>query len=188
MMKNCSAGFTLLELLLVITIMGTITAVMVPNLRSFNNNQRLYDAAVQLQTDIRVVQNNAASGVKCTVNTASNWYLLFNRDNATNTINNYSLGATCLNSEAYTPQQLQLPATIKVTQIDLDACPITNIAEINQAKVTYSNIYAQMNFSNGFNSCSNTNPQMITIYLKSDTLPGSVYKVILNKGGSIYVQ
>lgn len=179
----------MLELLLVMALMAIMTAVMVPNLRGFNVSQRLTDSASQMQSDMRRVQNNAVSGLKCTTNTATNWYMELRRDAATNKIINYRIGATCLNGEVYSAVAYTLPPGINIGQIDLDACPVTDPAEMNQFRIYYSNIYGQTSFAHNVVSCGvGVNPQKVILNLKSDADASLINKVILNTGGAIYVQ
>lgn len=58
LLKNCR-GFTLLELLIVMTIFSAAAAVTVPNYLVYYHNQRLEAQAHQLMSDIRYFQNLA---------------------------------------------------------------------------------------------------------------------------------
>lgn len=170
-------------------LMATMTAAFIPNLRGFNASQRLVDSASQLQSDLRQVQNNATSGLKCQTNTAVNWYLELTRDAVSNTIKSYTIGASCLNGEVYTPTAYNLPPGITVGQIDLDVCAVTNPVEMNQFRIYYSNIYGMTSFTHNAVSCGvSARPQQVTLYLKSQSDSSLVNKVILNTGGAIYAQ
>lgn len=181
-------GFTLLELILVMALTATITAAMVPNLRNFNASQSLSDAASQMQSDLRQIQNSASSGLKCQINTATSWYFELAKDSS-GVVKTYNLGAICLNNEVYSPIAHALPSGIKINQIDLDTCEVTLPGEIDQFRVYYSNIFGRVSFASNALSCGlNFNPQQAILYLKSDADPSLVNKVILNNGGAIYVQ
>jgi prepilin-type N-terminal cleavage/methylation domain-containing protein len=57
-----SAGFTLLELMIVVTIIGIISAGLIPNFSTYIRNQNLKQAQEQLKSDMRTVQNKALTG------------------------------------------------------------------------------------------------------------------------------
>jgi prepilin-type N-terminal cleavage/methylation domain-containing protein len=57
-----SAGFTLLELMIVVVIIGIVTAGIVPGFSSYIRNQNLKQAQEQLKSDMRTVQNKALTG------------------------------------------------------------------------------------------------------------------------------
>lgn len=57
-----SAGFTLLELMIVVTIIGIVSAGIVPAFSKYIENQNLKQAQEQLKSDMRTVQNKALTG------------------------------------------------------------------------------------------------------------------------------
>jgi len=59
-----SPAFTLIELLIVIAIIGILTAITIPSFSNFNNKQRLSQAAKQIKNDLRSAQNRAINGIK----------------------------------------------------------------------------------------------------------------------------
>jgi prepilin-type N-terminal cleavage/methylation domain-containing protein len=56
------AGFTLLELMIVVTIIGIISAGVIPAFSGYIKNQNLKQAQEQLKSDMRTIQNKALSG------------------------------------------------------------------------------------------------------------------------------
>ena len=56
------AGFTLVELLITITIIAIATAAIIPSFSSFIRNQNVKQAQEQLKSDLRNVQNKALTG------------------------------------------------------------------------------------------------------------------------------
>lgn len=66
-----TTGFTLLELLVSITILMVITGGLLTSYNAFNDKRRVKETAVTLKTDLRFAQNKAISAMKpssnCTV-------------------------------------------------------------------------------------------------------------------------
>lgn len=58
------SGFSLLELLVVMGIMLSLTGMVISNYSSFSSNQKVKQAGRTLKNDFRFIQNRAASGVK----------------------------------------------------------------------------------------------------------------------------
>lgn len=78
MRKN--TGFTLVELLIVVAIMGVIAAVTIPGYMAFIPNYRLRSAAEELQGDIQFAKIRAIKlgvVVSIRVNTATDTYTMF---------------------------------------------------------------------------------------------------------------
>jgi prepilin-type N-terminal cleavage/methylation domain-containing protein len=56
------AGFTLLELMIVVTIIGIISAGLIPAFSGYIKSQNLKQAQEQLKSDMRTIQNKALTG------------------------------------------------------------------------------------------------------------------------------
>lgn len=57
-----STGFTLLELMIVVTIIGIISAGLIPAFSNYIRSQNLKQAQEQLKSDMRTIQNKALTG------------------------------------------------------------------------------------------------------------------------------
>ncbi len=75
-------GFSLVEILVAMVIIAVIAAVAIPNLNKFNSDQQVRNTSSQVVTDLRKIQNNAHSGVKCpNSNSAVGWRVVINTSN-----------------------------------------------------------------------------------------------------------
>jgi len=90
-MKNFM-GFTLVELLITIGIMGILTAAIIPSFDGFGKRQALTNASESLRSDISSAQNKAVSGV-AVLGAKVDWGLEFasSCDDA-HSANSYNLG------------------------------------------------------------------------------------------------
>lgn len=84
------SGFTLLELLVVISIIVTLFGVGFANFRGFQDRQRLITARESLKSDLRYTQQQALAGIKPAGCTNLNGYKL-ERTSATS----YDISANC---------------------------------------------------------------------------------------------
>jgi len=181
-------GFTLLELLVVMAIMVGLMIVVIPQFNSFQRSQNLKNTALELQTNLRKAQNNAASGVKCNSTTsAASWNIEF--PNSTS----YQLETVCsdLTVSPAPPSAYSLPSGISVDSITLDSCSDINLIEVEaDPRVIFSNISGAVGFSVDPSvgcpvSETSTKQMIITLMLDYDL---SFVDVIIEKGGSIYVR
>ena len=63
-MKQKNQGYTLIELIIVITIIGILVGFAVPAYTQFNASQLLKRAATEMKDDLRLMQNRASTGEK----------------------------------------------------------------------------------------------------------------------------
>lgn len=85
---NCK-GFSLIELMVTVAIVSTLSVLIFPNLKSFKSDQEFKEAVLNMQEVIKTAQANAFNGVKINNTTeAKNWCVEFGS-------NVYSLKANC---------------------------------------------------------------------------------------------
>lgn len=158
-------GFTLIEILVAIGIMGLVAVVAIPNLRNFNEDQLLRNASLQVMQSIRQTQTNAQANIVCpqTKKASKNWSFLV----ASST--SYRLQVECLTSTGLDDtSEIIDPVSISPLNITTN-CSSGGVAN----KITYSRYSVLIDGQ----SCTVTinNPQT------------SQNKVItINKGGAIY--
>lgn len=87
-------GFSLIEILLAVSLIALVTAVAVPNLRQYNKDREIADAKAQLVNILRTGQSSAISGIKCSSSNASTnkWQVDFTIGSG---VDSYSLVANC---------------------------------------------------------------------------------------------
>jgi prepilin-type N-terminal cleavage/methylation domain-containing protein len=173
-------GFTLIELLVVISIIVVFSAVLFPNLAQFRNLQKLQDATTQLQSDLRKAQNNAISGTVCTPSNALafSWQLTLQDNKSYQILANCSAGATSSTSS--------LNADVSVEKVDFTGCSSITSGFAGLG-VSFANISGDRTFLGG-TSCTtteSTTSMTITLHLDTDTSKKS--KVVVERGGAIYI-
>ncbi len=113
-MKNVHAfGFSLIEIIVVVGIMASVTGFILVSYNNFNTNQKLKQAAKTLRSDLRFVQTRAYSGLKPSGVVCTNivgYQLSF-------TATTYSYQAVCFPAVAVTPTTIQLPDQITFSPI-----------------------------------------------------------------------
>ncbi len=89
-LAKINSGFTLIEILISITIIAILTAVSIPNLRRFNQGEALDTATSDLTRVLRLSQSSAMTGIKCSSSQSKNWSVSLNPTTKT-----YQLTAAC---------------------------------------------------------------------------------------------
>ena len=77
---NPRSGFTMVELLIVVSIIAILTGALIPSFSGYTKNQALRQAQEQLVNDLFTAQNNALAGRKNTITpvAVTHWGLRFN--------------------------------------------------------------------------------------------------------------
>lgn len=129
-------GFSLIELLIVISLFGVAASLITASYLSFDRNQRLKNAALVLKSDLRLVQNHATSGDKGQKSadticprvgyTLGGWYL-----KAAAGAHSYSFGGVCVRQSdgsetlfydpVITQKVVNLPSDLIISRVFYDA-------------------------------------------------------------------
>ncbi len=158
-------AFSLIELMVVLTLFGLATTLVSASYLKFERGQRLKGAALQLVSDLRYVQNKATEQDKGAKNgieticestdTLGGWYLFADAD-PTSSLGNtsYLIGGDCITSPSepnetlfYDSQQTQrtikLPRDIRINRIFFAAGnftqPVAVLFRPQKVGVTYHN-------------------------------------------------
>lgn len=176
MIKN--KGFSLVELLVVISITATLTGLVVPKFGQFRFNQELSDETTKLQSALRSAQLNAINGIKCDSNDlpATSWSLTFN-----NARTSYTVAPECQGGAQSLPSKIY---RIENDSVEID--PIgsdSNCSEII-TKISFENISAKVSFNLSTGCERKASKVMIGLISQR---AGSVRLVEINKGGSVEI-
>lgn len=165
---HSSKAFTLIELMIVVSIMALMGVFALVNIGSFRKDQELQSQATDLQNFLRLAQANATENVKCNGVAGMSWAVQFQNSKHINLI--------CLNQS--TPFSLHSSITTdKISGSSDCQFPVT---------IEYAPLYGTVSFiqSQG-DSCVNVNTQALSVTLSN----GSGCKIVtISKGGSVDVQ
>lgn len=152
MKKRLSYGFSLIELIIVISLFAITTILVTISYISFEGNQRLKNAALQIKSDLRQAQINAQSGDKgagdCSAeNSLAGWYM-----KASVSDSYYTIALDCLSGVSdenpFSLTTYNLPEGVTISNIN------------NGADVPYASIfYKPLDYGASFHdSSATTNP------------------------------
>ena len=120
-------GFSLIELLVVVSLFGITASLITAAYLSFERSQRIKSAASALKSDLRLVQNQAYSGDKgagglCSATSSlGGWYLSLKQGD-----NTYTIGGDCItgtSESGFLVKTISLPRDIVVNKIFYDPNP-----------------------------------------------------------------
>ncbi|OGD94077.1 hypothetical protein A2697_03670 [Candidatus Curtissbacteria bacterium RIFCSPHIGHO2_01_FULL_41_44] len=200
-------GFSLIELLIVISIFGITASVITASFLNFERNQRLKNAALQLKNDLRLVQNNALSGNKGVVGGTCNptspnpaillvgWYVILDAGLGSN--DKYTISRDCNVSgteQSFDTKTVLLPRGVTIsaikygvftkTSVNILFQPLTQSATFwNTAFTPPSGQFLNVNGDLDQSKLTGSIPQdSVSVELSSQQVPG-VYKVIIQPSG-----
>lgn len=131
--KRVKVGFSLIEMLIVLSILGMAATLVSTSYRSFEKRQRVKEAALEMKNQIRAVQNKALSGDKgipgeiegfCNTQKGEillGWYLSVSKNEPS-----YEIWGDCLKSSGETKfgkKTINLPDEVKIEEITYKLSP-----------------------------------------------------------------
>lgn len=183
-------GFSLIEVLVAIAILGLSAAIAVPNLSRFNADEQVSSTRAQMLSDLNLVKSNAQSGVRCPTGLeSSSWNLQFA------SANTYDLNSVC--NDNSTPEEVNFrayafPENITVSQImsDVAGCEISSQSLIEDFKVDFSASPTNINFIHPTVTCFESRDAASFVNLIKITLQkNSITKtLVVTRGGAIYAE
>ncbi len=186
MKKNL--GFTLIELMVVISILAILAVSFFVNFKSFGEDAALKNAASDIQSALRLAQSNALSGVKCGNEGGVPWSIQF-RDRST-------FNLICSISGSLDPSIIRrwsIPLPIYISEIYAvrpNACtssftPSGTISSTITINFSYSE--GKATFIDTAKDCLGKSTGLV-IKLKNNNNDAALKTVTLDKGGSVDVQ
>lgn len=162
-------GFTLIETLVSVSIVALLAVLVLPNLRSFNNDQVVNSNLTNLLNALKQTQTNAQSGIACPNNLSTTSWVI----SLTNT--SYTVYGNCIDTVPTPPVLFTSPPTISYTY-----SPST----IQTNPTTFS---CTLTFKGGgititSGTCS-TFPITVTL---NDSASGISKSLTIDAGGAIY--
>ena len=154
-----SRGFSLIELMVVISLFGISASLITASYLTFERNARVKNAATSIKNELRLVQNKATSGDKgpkdpvsgqticASTSTLGGWYIKLDSGAGANT--SFTIGGDCItgtgeanftDAQGVPQQVVQLPPDTKISSIACSGCtsavsfffrPLTNSASFH---------------------------------------------------------
>lgn len=182
-------GFTLIELMVVISILAILAVGFFVNFKSFGEEAALKNAASDIQSALRLAQSNATAGVKCGSSGGASWSILLN-----------DRSSVVLKCSTQAPsdspvRRWSIPLPIYISEIDgIRPSPCTS-SFVSSGTIALG-IYVNFSYSSGkatfidgdsTNECLGKSTSMV-IKLKNNNNDSALKTVTLDKGGSVDVQ
>lgn len=185
-------GFTLIELIIVIAIMGVMAFTVFANIGMFREDQTLKKGVSDLQTSFRAIQTNATSNTKCHDN-ASSWKGRLAKAGTT-----YKLETICQYSGSSAPigctlnggvvecitRTLNFDPNLEIRNVDTNGtCRSDNLAT-TPVSVAFAPLSGKITFEYPTSCTQGSQMEIDLINTKS---PGTLNTVTIDSGGVIYV-
>lgn len=180
-------GYTLVELLVVITIISILTVVGFVNYRTFSADQIAIKAFSQVQTYLRLAQSNSSTSTLCSNKTdIGPWLITFKSDGTYNNTLELSCGPLSTVEKSLTLENAEVKdATGNVGIVGSD-CGGSSASLPFSVKYPSATTSAVFSYSGATNTCLSSARWTFTVRSTKDT--SNTKSFILNKGGAIDVQ
>lgn len=190
-------GFSLIELLIVISLFGLAASLITAAYLTFERSQKVKNAALTLKNDIRLAQNKAHTGDKgpdsrCgksetePLSTSSQvvlvgWYMTFSRADGSNM--SYTIKANCIyngDQTYYTDKTVTLPDGVTISDLEL------SVLAPDEINVLFRPLESDVKFYNTLGIPPFFNADGSEIAGVSPVGPGSTLKIQLTGSGGKY--
>src|SRR3989344_2153176 len=175
MNKHSTFGYTLVEILVVMTVMSIIAVIGFTNLGNLKKNQDLQNSVANLQNYFRIAQINATSGVKCNGEGGASWQITFENSDA------QDITLKCQAETQNDAKTIPLGnSDVKIQLVEGSNCTLLTYP----ISVSFSSIYGKVEFL-GTDAClSSTNKLTITLENISQDVGNEdrFKKIIIDKG------
>ncbi|MDO8573518.1 MAG: prepilin-type N-terminal cleavage/methylation domain-containing protein [Candidatus Daviesbacteria bacterium] len=173
-MRKSAYGFTLVELLVVIAVMALISTVVLANYRSFGEDQKLKNAVLDIQSQLRSAQTNATTNIKCKTKTADYWRIsIFGQTD---------IRLRCIEFNPFpniVDKKLTLDPNIQIDSVSGN--PAAFCPSVLSFDITFAPLTGKITLG------STTNCTSLTVTLKN-TKTGNTKSLVIEQGGRIYAQ
>ncbi len=194
--KQLNHAFSLIELLIVVAIFGLTVSLVTAAFITFDRNQKLRNAALQLKSDLRQAQNKALSGDKgsgaaaCpTASTLGGWYIQINTDPTGGNNSKYTLAGDCrtgAGDSSFAVKTIFLPGGITVSTMNLGATGNAAIFfQTVAAGVTYHNASLSPPFFDLAGNLVNQVGAGSSLIITLTSTTGGTYQVVISPSGEI---
>lgn len=184
-------GYSIIELLVVVVIMGFLAALVIPSFTSFQQNQDLKLSAEELKSDIRLAQSRSLSGSKGTscaaTDTLLGWYFSMQAGSGQNT---YSIAGACRtlvnNVVAFNTES----KTTKNSRVEISSIRIDGVSQPSLIFGLFAPVSGKISYYPiSFASIPVIANQQVEITLTNTSISdpsNNTYRVIITRSGEVY--
>ncbi len=185
-------GYSIIELLVVVVIMGFLAALVIPSFSNFQQDQDLKLSAEEMKANIRLAQSRSLSGSKGTTcdatDTLLGWYFAIQSGAAQNT---YSIAGACRSvTNTVTPFNTELKST-KNSRVVISSVRIDGVAQPSQIFGLFAPVNGRISYYPiNFASIPVIATQQVEITLTNNSISDptdNTQRVIITRSGEVYV-